>query len=993
MTVTRFLLRALAFAVFAAGLVRAQDPAGAIRGSVTDKDFDGPLTGAQVTVVETNQKATTTDQGSFVVNQVPPGKYTLTFTKEGYARQVKTDVIVRPAALTDLDVALAGEFTDMEEFVVQDIQLGAGTESGLLKLRLESPALLDSISADLMSRAGAGDAASALRLVAGATVQDGKYAVVRGLPDRYVVSQMNGVRLPTADANKRAVQLDQFPSAIIESIQVSKTFTPDQQGDASGGAVDVRLKGIPDEPFYARFSSQVSRNSQVGGRRNFLTYEDGGLNFFGFDDGSREIPAGDIGGNFDRSVGTSRNDAPTDYKWSVSTGLKEELGSGVKIGGALNFFYERDSSFFDHGRDDSYWVTSPGNGMTPRTSQGTPEQGDFKTALFDVTQGSQLVQWGGLGTFGAEIENHSINLTYLYTRTATDTATLAEDTRGKAYFFPGYDPANQTSPGQESPNAAPYLRLETLNYTEREADTLQLHGKHRFPLKDVGVDDLFALKSIDVDWTAAWSTSTLDQPDKRQFGELWYPGATVGTLVIPPVHLPFKPAANFTLGNLQHIWQRVEEESAQYQVNLGVPFRAWTEDDGRFSFGFFTDQVDRGFNQDTFSNFNDSSAFFYGGFDELWSGAFPAENHPITESLSDVDYTGKQSITAWYSMLELPLVPDLKLVGGVRLESTEIGITNAPEQDATWFPPGAAAATELNPGDADVSFSQDDVLPSIALEYKPWTEVTLRGAYNKTFARQTFKELTPIIQQEFLGGPIFIGNPELQMSAVKNYDLRADYAPYEGGLVSASWFRKDIKAPIEYVQRVVSFDYTTAVNYPKGELMGFEFELRQDLGRFLDPFAGLSIGANATFISSEVHLPEDEIAGFNLPNIQAPITSRDMTGAPDHLYNVYLTYDLAETNTQFALFYTITGDTLIAGAGQAAGNFIPSVYAREFGTLNASVTQKFTDWLKLQVQVKNITNPDIETVYRSKFIGDDVLKTSSSRGVEYSITLSAEFRF
>ena len=108
-------------------------------------------------------------------------------------------------------------------------------------------ALMDSISADLMSRAGASDAASALKLVAGASVQNGKSAVIRGLPDRYVSSQMNGVRLPTADEDKRAVELDQFPSAVIESIQVSKTFTPDQQGDASGGAVNVVLKSVPEE--------------------------------------------------------------------------------------------------------------------------------------------------------------------------------------------------------------------------------------------------------------------------------------------------------------------------------------------------------------------------------------------------------------------------------------------------------------------------------------------------------------------------------------------------------------------------------------------------------------------------------------------------------------------------------------------------------------------------------------------------------------------------
>ncbi len=231
--------------------------AGSIRGVVLDKDFGAPLANAQVMIVESDKKVTTSDQGNFVFGDVPPGKYTLVFSKDGYVRQVKSDVVVSSGQLTDLSVSLAGDFTDMEEFVVQEAPpIGGSTEAGLLQIRAESPSLLDSISADLMSQAGASDAAGALRLVPGATVQDGKTAVIRGLPDRYVSSQMNGVRLPSADEDKRAVELDQFPSEVIESVRVSKTFTPDQQGDASGGAVDVRLKGIPDDPFFIKFKAQ-----------------------------------------------------------------------------------------------------------------------------------------------------------------------------------------------------------------------------------------------------------------------------------------------------------------------------------------------------------------------------------------------------------------------------------------------------------------------------------------------------------------------------------------------------------------------------------------------------------------------------------------------------------------------------------------------------------------------------------------------------------------
>ena len=299
----------------------------------------------------------------------------------------------------------------------------------------------------------------------------------------------------------------------------------------------------------------------------------------------------------------------------------------------------------------------------------------------------------------------------------------------------------------------------------------------------------------------------------------------------------------------------------------------------------------------------------------------------------------------------------------------------------------------MEPGDADVDFQQSDILPSIGLVVKPLKDVTVRASYSETVARQTFKELTPILQQEFLGGDIFIGNPDLRMSAVDNYDLRLDFTPTANSLFSFSKFRKDVVDAIEYVQRVSpGFTFTTPVNYPEGEIEGFEVEARQGLGDFWEPLQGFSLGANGTVIDSEVTLPPLEAAAFELPNIAAPMATRDMTNAPEYLYNLYFTYD-APTNTQFALFYSFRGDALVAGAGESNGNFVPNVYALGYGTLNLNISQKLGKHLKLQFQAKNLTNPSIEEVYRSDFIGDDVTKTSYTKGIEYSIGLSAEFTF
>lgn len=979
-----------------------QQPPGSIRGVVFDADFDAPLPLAQVTVVETGRQVETSEGGTFLVGELPPGTYTLTFAKEGYVRQVRPNVVVAAGRMTELEVRLAGDFTDMEEFLVEDIlRIGVGSEAALLALRFESPALMDSISSELMSRAGASDAASALRLVAGASVQDGKFAVIRGLPDRYVSSQLNGVRLPTADEDKRAVELDQFPSPVIESIQVSKTFTPDQQGDASGGAVDVRLRGIPEETVL-QVRGQVSHNTQVSNRSDFLTYAGGGVNFWGRDRGGNEIQLGNLGGNWDGAVGVERGDAPTDFKWSTAMGGRREVGDGIRVGGLLSFFYERSSSFYDNGIDDSYWRENPGEAMTPQSSQGTPSQGEFFTSLFDVTRGRKSVQWGGLATAGVEFGSNALSLTYLYTRSADDTATLAEDTRGKYYYFPDYDPTDPQGSGNtpETLLAAPFIRTETLEYTERSTETVQLSGSHELPLEPFGSYESLRFKTPTLDWSVARSSATLDQPDKRQFGSFWVarsfnPGAPpfIPPFFTPATYYPFKPGANFNLGNVQRIWKAIEEESDQVAIDLRLPFEQWQGEQGYIKTGIFYDDLERGFYQDSFSNFGDAGASFEGDWSDSWSSDFPSGNHPITASMTDIDYQGRQRISAWYGMLDMPVGTSFNLIGGARFETTRLGIVNDPEEDAVWFPPGSVAPVDLNPGDADVDFHRDDVLPALGLVYRPVRDWTLRASYSETVARQTFKELTPILQQEYLGGPVFVGNPELEMSSLRNYDLRLDHTPQPGALISASWFYKDIRDPIEYVQRVINFSFTTPVNYPEGRLSGFEFEVRQDLGRYVEPLSGLSVGANATLIDSRVDLPDDEIAKLSQPGIEAATDSRDMTNAPEYLLNTFLVYDIQRTGTQAGLFYTVQGDTLLAGAAEVNGNYVPNIYARTFDSLNFTLSQKLGRYFTFQFQAKNLTNPGIRTVYRSEFIDEDVTKTFFTRGIDYSVSIGASLSF
>src|SRR5262249_13087052 len=152
------------------------------------------------------------------------------------------------------------------------------------------------------------------------------------------------------------------------------------------------------------------------------------------------------------------------------------------------------TSFEDrHMRQDNWWMQGgPGNGLVPHTYQGAPQGGgDFLTGLYDVTQGKQSLRWGTLGTCGIESEHHALTFTFLYTRVADDTATLSIDQRGKEYFFPGYDVFDPNSPGNQLANRfkAPFIRDETLKYTERVTRTLQVNGRDDLPIDDFGIGD------------------------------------------------------------------------------------------------------------------------------------------------------------------------------------------------------------------------------------------------------------------------------------------------------------------------------------------------------------------------------------------------------------------------------------------------------------------------------------------------------------------------
>jgi len=1009
------IVAAVALAAAAPAVAQAPAPGtGAIRGSVADREFGAPIAGATVTVLNTRLRTTTRENGSYVLSGVAPGTYTLVVTRDGYVREVKANVTVGTGGLVDADLTMAGEFEDMEEFVVQDAEIGREplqrTEIVVpetfepylvippveFQLRLEAPQLLDVLGVEMISRSGAGDAAAALLLVPGATLQDGKYAVIRGLPDRYVATLLDGVRLPTADPTKRAVKLDQFPAAVIESIQVSKNFTPDQQGEASGGAVNIDLRDFPTEGYF-RISGQVGANSQVK-RGEFLTYPGGALSTFG--DNSVLATQPELSGQSwpNNPTSTEYSDyAPPIYKWSVALGDSWEVDTGVRVGGFGNFFYEADASAYNNGQLNQYVQAGVG---TPLVPQQFGAGIDYKTQLFDVAQGTQSVQWGGLGAFGIETEDHRLGAKFLYTQLDENQAVRLIDQRGKEYFFPGYDPNDQNSPGYLDFTSAPWTRLETLDYSRLETESIIVNGEHN--LNFLGPDEgaeheqgAFALGTPTIDWRISTSRASENQPDQTQFAAYWVPEFEIipGVLTLPPQWISYPPAQNTFVGWVQHINYYNEEQSLQGATNVKLPFTQWNDREGYFKTGLFGDSVSREYRQDTFSNGGDPNTSYNGDWDDPWSVVFPQENHPINQSTVDISYDGSQDIYAGYGMIDLPFNDTMNVVAGMRFEGTHMSTTVLPDVDALWINVNTQTLINFNgPNEWDADFTENRYLPMVGWNWNALDDLVVRTAFAQTLARPNFFELVPVVQYEYIGGPIFIGNPGLRMSSLNNYDARVDWTPYENWLISGSVFYKEITDPIQYVQRFTEgFSYTAPLNFPEGTLLGVEIESRVTMGEILgEEFDGLALGGNFTYMESSVTLSDVDAAA--LATYGVTDNTQPMTATPDFLVNLSATYDHEPWGTQVGLFYNYKGESLIAGANPYTTLLSPPIYQLGYGTLNFTASQELLKGLRFSFNAKNLLNPNIQTEFRTND-GFTALNSTYTAGIALSFALTYQAAF
>ncbi len=792
-------------------------------------------------------------------------------------------------------------------------------------------ALSSVLSNEEFSRSGDTNIAEGLKRVAGISLVGGKYVYVRGLGERYSSALLNGSSMPSPEPLNRVVPLDLFPNALMDSVVVQKTYSAQFPSEFGGGVLQMKTKKSSDE-FFFNLSSSVGMTDGATfdkGRKA----QSGDKDWLGYDDGTREIPALlkqatangqrlqrqnpylNTGGYTIKELETIGQSLNTDYDISSKT-LPVDGGATVSLG-----------NFHDIGEYRFNYLAAV-------DYKNSWDNHEIERNSYKVSGVDELVRENAFTYFGTEnnvdissifstglalSDNHNLSTTSIVLRQSDN---IAGEQIG--YF------------GDEGLDS----RITEIEFIEREMISNQLQGDHYFP----------DANELAINWRYNRSTADRNAPDTREY-----------RYDLVDDNYRFNLRSD---GNVRR-YSELADLNTEYAVDSTMVFYGPLDSTILMSGGYAKQESERDYAIRRFSFAELGDVVNEPGFlNKPLSAILAPQNISSTgfelrEITRPTDaYGATRELESWYAQAELNFSDRIQLLAGVRQEDYQQNVNTF-----DLFRPDSAVGAEL---------ISSDVLPGVTATYI-LDNHQFRIGYSETTSRPDFRELSPASFTNPVTGYEMVGNPNLRIAHIKNYDMRWEWYFSGSDSMSVGLFMKDFDSPIESVVQPGANSARSYVNAESAENQGIEYEFRKQFDFLGERWENFYASSNISYIESEVTI------GVTEQNILTN-SSRALQGQSDWLFNGQLGYDDFNGLTA-TLLYNYVGARIyevgILGA--------PDLIEQPRGELDLVLIKEFGEHWKLNIKAQNLLDE------RKEITQGGLVATGYSEG--RTASLKMEYRF
>ncbi|MCW4082845.1 TonB-dependent receptor [Segatella copri] len=894
-----------------------------IKGVVIDQKSKETLIGAVVTVDGTNVKAITNIDGNFQIDGLDKEKkYTLYINYVGYKTQKIDGVQAKDA---DQVIALQPDEQQLKEVTITAVER-RNTDAAMIQVAKSSPVIVSNVSAQEISRTQDTNAGEVIRRVPGVSLIDDKFVMVRGLSQRYNNVWVNGGAVPSSEADSRAFSFDIIPSSQIDNLTIVKSPTAEYPADYSGGFIIVNTKEIPAENS---FNIAVGGNWNTSSAFKDFSYSKGsGTDFLGFDNGLRNLNGGihaDLNPQLDangKPVGdyaTSLLGNGFNNDWLIKN--KKPLGD-LKLAASLNQRWMLGGRTLGmlaalNYTNEYRTYENMENNLYGIYDAANDKPNYLRHSIDD--QYNNNVRLGAMlnFTFLSKDGNHKYQLKNIFNQLATSRYTWRDGVSAQSNLE----------------RSAEYY------YRSRTTYNGQLTGKHTFT-------------SDALDWSIGYAYANRHLPDRRRY--------LIDDALESGVY------ALSTGNDISREWTQLDE----HILSLGV------NDKHHFKFGNFEPDLQVGAYGEYRSREYQTRNFIYNwnvsdnnlpsdfrhsdiptllsseanmGYDKLYL---------LEEKQMRNNYRGHNTLGAGYLTLSLPF-GKLGIHAGVRFEHNDMELISN--------------SRDYEKSESSRHYKTDDVFPSLNTTYKINDQHQVRLSYGRSINRPEFREVSSSVYYDFDLASNVQGNTELKNCYVDNLDLRYEWYPSRGELISLAVFYKHFDSPIEWTYTVAGgtdliYSYKNAKS---ANNYGVELDIRKNLG-----FIGLkdfSWSFNGALIKSKVQFEKG-----------AKEEDRPMQGQSPYLINTGIFYKNEPLKMDIALLYNRIGKRII-GVGRSEGSTgddsnarVPHSYEMPRNTIDFSLAKKFGNHLELKLNVRDLL---AEKIYYKQF-ADVTYSDGSKKEVE-----------